>query len=216
MGGWVPGVCVCVCEQGHRGSVSGLGLTGHHPFPRPPAGTGLCIQPTPHDPAFLHTHSAPRRRWLLHLNPDLLKGPFQHSERNLVGLPRDWYDPVAWPEKSGLAGEQQEVEGAVAGEKEKEAERQGRGGERGAQRAGHATGAIATGAGPLEAGAGSGGGGGGAGGNSSGRPGVVKPVRGAPAARLSGPLPRLSETQLQLLAERLAVFVGVEGRRTLS
>ncbi|GIL60866.1 hypothetical protein Vafri_15382 [Volvox africanus] len=30
------------------------------------------------------------RQWLLHLNPDLLKGPFNHSERGRVGLPREW------------------------------------------------------------------------------------------------------------------------------
>ncbi|EFJ49236.1 hypothetical protein VOLCADRAFT_104455 [Volvox carteri f. nagariensis] len=29
------------------------------------------------------------RQWLLHLNPDLLKGPFNHSERSRVGLPRE-------------------------------------------------------------------------------------------------------------------------------
>ncbi|GFR50494.1 hypothetical protein Agub_g12759, partial [Astrephomene gubernaculifera] len=39
------------------------------------------------------------RRWLLQLNPDLLKGPFDHCERNLVRLPREWYDPQAWPQQ---------------------------------------------------------------------------------------------------------------------
>ena len=27
-----------------------------------------------------------------------LQGPFNHSERNLVGLPRNWYDTSIWPE----------------------------------------------------------------------------------------------------------------------
>lgn len=26
------------------------------------------------------------------------QGPFNHSERNLVGLPRNWYDTSIWPE----------------------------------------------------------------------------------------------------------------------
>ncbi|PNH08178.1 hypothetical protein TSOC_005263 [Tetrabaena socialis] len=32
------------------------------------------------------------RQWLLHLTTKLLKGPFKHAERTLVGLPREWYD----------------------------------------------------------------------------------------------------------------------------
>ncbi|KXZ48430.1 hypothetical protein GPECTOR_28g840 [Gonium pectorale] len=43
------------------------------------------------------------RQWLLSLNPDLLKGPFNHKERNLVLLPRDWYDPTAWPAEAEAA-----------------------------------------------------------------------------------------------------------------
>ncbi len=141
------------------------------------------------------------RRWLLHLNPDLLKGPFQHSERNLVGLPRDWYDPGAWPEEQGQAEEEQRKE---PGE--------------GAQALTEGMWAAAEGA-HMEAAArqqaGEGGRVGG-GGRSGRRGGVAKPVRGAPAERLAGPLPRLSESQLALLAERLGVFVGVEGQRAAS
>ncbi|KAG2447487.1 hypothetical protein HYH02_007414 [Chlamydomonas schloesseri] len=154
------------------------------------------------------------RRWLLHLNPDLLKGPFQHSERNLVGLPRDWYDPGAWPEEQEEEQEQQqEQQGQQQGGGRKEQREQFGAGSAGAAAAGaarEAGGAAA--AARQQAGDGDGagrrrGGGGGGGG------GVAKPVRGAPAARLVGPLPRLSEAQLALLAERLGVFVGVEGRR---
>ena len=45
------------------------------------------------------------RRWLLQLNPDLLKGPFNHAERAEVRLPREWYDPAVWP-----AGDAQSAE----------------------------------------------------------------------------------------------------------
>lgn len=37
------------------------------------------------------------RQWLISLNPDLLKGPFNHEARQEVCLPRDWYDTSCWP-----------------------------------------------------------------------------------------------------------------------
>lgn len=40
------------------------------------------------------------RSQLAQLCPDLLKGPFNHPERELVGLQRQWYDTSLWDESS--------------------------------------------------------------------------------------------------------------------
>ncbi len=44
------------------------------------------------------------RTWLSTLAPELTKGPFNHEERAVAGLVREWYDPEMWPEglKTGL------------------------------------------------------------------------------------------------------------------
>ncbi len=167
----------------------------------------------------MQTPCQPLRRWLLHLNPDLLKGPFNHSERALVGLPRPWYDPQAWgPDVgAGMPGS----EAGTAGEKG--------GAKRGAgKRDAEAVAAAAVGGGRLE---------GGVQGNGAaaeaaaaaamgkwGRQGNAQsgageavrlpvPVRGARCARLEGPLPLLSGEQLTALAARLTAFVDVEEER---
>uniref|UniRef100_A0A383W2U5 Uncharacterized protein n=1 Tax=Tetradesmus obliquus TaxID=3088 RepID=A0A383W2U5_TETOB len=50
------------------------------------------------------------RAWLAALAPELLKGPFNHEERQQVGLQREWYDVSAWPQQL----QQQLVKPAVA------------------------------------------------------------------------------------------------------
>eukprot|EP00878_Enallax_costatus_P038076 GHUV01043224.1.p1 GENE.GHUV01043224.1~~GHUV01043224.1.p1 ORF type:complete len:182 (+),score=57.46 GHUV01043224.1:262-807(+) len=50
------------------------------------------------------------RAWLAALGPELLKGPFNHEERQMVGLRREWYDVTAWPEEL----QQQVVKPALA------------------------------------------------------------------------------------------------------
>ncbi|KAI8466191.1 MAG: hypothetical protein J3K34DRAFT_387568 [Monoraphidium minutum] len=43
------------------------------------------------------------RALLAALSPELLKGPFNHEARAEVGLPREWYDPAAWPPAAAAA-----------------------------------------------------------------------------------------------------------------
>lgn len=159
----------------------------------------------------------------MHLNPDLLKGPFNHSERALVGLPRPWYDPQAWGPEAGVGTPGPEA-GTAAGEK--------RGAKRGAGKGAAAGAAWAVGGGKVEGGVeGSGeaaaaaaaaavGDGGlqgsvqvGGGEAAAAAVRLPVPVRGARCARLEGPLPLLSGEQLRALAARLAAFVDVEEER---
>ncbi|GAB4823905.1 hypothetical protein N2152v2_010951 [Parachlorella kessleri] len=45
------------------------------------------------------------RSLLLELCPDLLKGPFNHDERGVAGLPRSWYDLTLWPQHERQAAD---------------------------------------------------------------------------------------------------------------
>ncbi|GLC43664.1 hypothetical protein PLESTM_001501600 [Pleodorina starrii] len=193
------------------------------------------------------------RQWLLHLNPDLLKGPFNHSERSRVGLPRDWYDPTAWPSdplepdlnQTQEQRRNQEPEQRQERERELvERHQEASGGEQ--QRTQRQYPAQESGSAPSAAVSSA----------SSSAPGESprvaqaqqpqpqqpqeqtqleqqpkqqqlqqpqpeqqqpqrprRPTRGSAHPRLQRPQPRLSADQLRQLAERLALFSGLEGER---
>ncbi|GLI66629.1 hypothetical protein VaNZ11_010555 [Volvox africanus] len=132
------------------------------------------------------------RQWLLHLNPDLLKGPFNHSERGRVGLPREWYDPTVWPERAD--------EEAGKGDAEQLEDEAGGSGTAGSNTSSstHASTALTP---PSSLSPSS---------SDQGARQPRRPSRGSPHPRLKGPQPRLTLEQLAVLAQRLSVFGDVE------
>ena len=78
------------------------------------------------------------RSLLLELCPDLLKGPFNHDERGVAGLPRSWYDPTLWPQHEQQASQarrrrQEQVTAAVAQQQQQQQSQQVEGGQHAAE-----------------------------------------------------------------------------------